>query len=42
MWEIMLQDPSLEVENEASLGMGSGFRVGFLGELHMEVICARL
>jgi len=28
----------LEVEKEASVGLGTGFRVGFLGELHMEVI----
>ena len=34
----MLEDPSLEAEKEASIGIGSGFRVGFLGELHMEVI----
>ena len=37
-----LNDSSLSYEPETSLALGFGFRVGFLGMLHMEVIKERL
>jgi hypothetical protein len=35
--KLQLSDTSLTVSKESSLALGLGFRVGFLGALHMEV-----
>lgn len=40
--KLQLNDSSISFEPESSTALGSGFRAGFLGMLHMEVIKERL
>lgn len=42
MEEISLTDSAIEYEPEKSHGLGFGFRCGFLGLLHLEIISERL
>ncbi len=40
--KLKMNDSSISFEPESSMALGSGFRTGFLGMLHMEVIKERL
>ncbi|KAH9823557.1 P-loop containing nucleoside triphosphate hydrolase protein [Melampsora americana] len=40
--QLILNDRSVSVQKEASVALGQGFRLGFLGTLHMDVFKQRL
>jgi GTP-binding protein LepA len=42
MEKLMLNDSSLVTEHEASPALGYGFRSGFLGLLHLDIVKERL
>jgi GTP-binding protein LepA len=39
---LMLTDASVSIRKETSVALGQGFRLGFLGSLHMDVFRQRL
>lgn len=42
MGELMLSDSSLSIQQERNEALGQGFRCGFLGMLHMDIVQERL
>lgn len=40
--QLTLNDRSVTVQRESSVALGQGFRLGFLGTLHMDVFRQRL
>lgn len=40
--KLCINDPSVSVRKDVSPALGSGWRLGFLGMLHMDVFCQRL